>query len=164
MEFLKDRDKFVHRIEEALCSASETHTQNERALEQSSLKIQYYSSLSAVINAITTRRITPEIIPINSLKYNLHINNTIFESDILSAYTLGRIDHNIYRLNQSLIFLVIFSTPIPTIFTLFKPFVLPHIIDNRNCKVLIFSDDTRFISYNNKSYLTSISGWKTKIV
>ena len=68
MEFITDRDEFVHRIEDALCSASETHTQNERALEQSNLKIQYYSSLFTVVNAITTRRITHEIIPINSLK------------------------------------------------------------------------------------------------
>ena len=98
-----------------LCTGLKKHfaqqvrqTQNKRALERSSLKIQYYSSLSAVVNAITTRRQTPEIIPINSLKHNLNINNTIFESDILSGYTLGRINHNIYRLNESLVFLVIF--------------------------------------------------------
>ena len=30
MELLKDREEFSHRIETALCSASETHTQNER--------------------------------------------------------------------------------------------------------------------------------------
>ena len=32
MEFLKDQYDLVHRIEEALCSASSTHTKNERVL------------------------------------------------------------------------------------------------------------------------------------
>ena len=41
MEFLKkNRDKFVHRIEEPLCLASKTHTQNKKAFERSTLQIQ----------------------------------------------------------------------------------------------------------------------------
>ena len=38
MELLKDREEFSHLIETALCSASETHTQNERSLEMSNLR------------------------------------------------------------------------------------------------------------------------------
>ena len=97
MELLKDRDEFSHRIETALCSASETHIQNERLLEMSNLRLQYRTSLSAVVTAITTRRITPEILPVSSLRKSLKINNTLFVNDILTAYSLGRIHHNIYR-------------------------------------------------------------------
>ena len=66
MKLLKDRDDFVHRIEEALYSASSTHTQNERVLERNNLKIQYHNALSTVVGAITTRQITQEIISISS--------------------------------------------------------------------------------------------------
>ena len=41
VEFLKDRDDFVHQIEEALCPASSTYTQNERVRTQ-----QSYNSIS----------------------------------------------------------------------------------------------------------------------
>ena len=41
-----------------LCLASETHTQIKRSLEMSNLRLQYRMSLSAVVAAITTRRIT----------------------------------------------------------------------------------------------------------
>ena len=68
MELLKDREEFSHRIETALCSASETQTQNELSLELSNLRLQYRTSLSAVVTAITTRRITPEILPVSSLR------------------------------------------------------------------------------------------------
>ena len=60
MEILKDREQFVHRIEEALCSASTTHTANERTLERSNLRLQYRQSLSAVVNSLTNHRNTPE--------------------------------------------------------------------------------------------------------
>ena len=89
MEFLKDRDDFVHRIEEALCSASSTHTQNERVLKRNNLKIQYHNALSTVVGAITTHRITPEIIPISSLRTSLNTNGTLFQHDVLAAYSLG---------------------------------------------------------------------------
>ena len=111
MEFLKDCDDFVHRIEETLCSASSTHTQNERVLERNNLKIQYHNAISTVVNAITTRRITPEIILISSIRKSLNTNGTLFQNDILAAYSLGRIHHTIYRLNKSLVFLVILPTP-----------------------------------------------------
>ena len=68
MEILKDREQFVHRIEEALCSASATHTVNERTPERSNLRLQYRQSLSAVVNSLTNHKITPEIIPVRSLR------------------------------------------------------------------------------------------------
>ena len=39
LDLLQDREEFSHRIETALCSADETHTQNERLLEMSNLCI-----------------------------------------------------------------------------------------------------------------------------
>ena len=95
MEFLKDRDDYVHRIEEALCSASSTHIQNDRVLERNNLKIQYHNALSTVVGAIKTRRITPEIIPISSLRKSLNTNGTLFQHDILADYSLNRIHHTI---------------------------------------------------------------------
>ena len=89
----------MHRIEEALCSDSSTHTQNERVLERNNFKIQYHNSLSTVESAITTRRITPEIFPISSLRKSLNKNRTLFQNDILAAYSLFRIHYTIYRLN-----------------------------------------------------------------
>ena len=74
MEFLNDREDFVHRIEEVLCSASSNHTQNERVLERNNLKIQYHNALSTVVGAITTGRITPEIVPISSIRKSLNTN------------------------------------------------------------------------------------------
>ena len=126
MGFLKDRDDFVHRIEEALCSARSTHTQNKRVVERNNLKIQYHNALRTVVSAIKTRRITPEIIPISSLRKSLSTNQTLFQNDILASYSLGRIHHTIYRLNKSLVFLVILPTPLPKLYTLYKPFVLPQ--------------------------------------
>ena len=126
IEFLKDRDDFVHRIEEALCSASSTHTQNKRVLDRNNFKIEYHNALSIVVSAIKTRRITPEIIPISSLRKNLNTNQTLFKNDILAAHSLGRIYPTIYRLNESLVFLVILPTPLPKLYTLYKPFVLPQ--------------------------------------
>ena len=116
MEILKDREQFVHRIEEAMCSVSATNTANERILEQSNLRLQYRQSLSAVVNSLTNHRITPEIIPVRSLRKSLMMNGSLYLHDILTAYSLGRIHHKIYRLNESLIFLVIFPTPLPIIY------------------------------------------------
>ena len=82
MELLKDRE-VLHQIATALCSASQSHTQNERSLKMSNLRLQYRTSLSAVVTAITTRRITPEILPVSSLRQSLKINSTLFENDIL---------------------------------------------------------------------------------
>ena len=64
MKILKDREQFVHRIEEALCSASASHAANERTLVRSNLRLQYRQLLSAVVNSLTNHRITPEIIPV----------------------------------------------------------------------------------------------------
>ena len=118
MEILKDREQFVHRIDEALCSASATHTANERTLDQSNLRLQCRQSLSAVVNSLTNHRITLEIIPVRSLRKSLMINGSVYEHDILTAYSLGRIHHKIYRLNESLIFLIIFPTPLRIIYRL----------------------------------------------
>ena len=134
MEILKDREQFVHRIEEAMCSASATHTANERTLEQSNLRLQYRQSLSAIVNSLTNHRITLEIIQVRSLQKSLMTNDSLYEHDILTAYSLGRIHHKIYRLNKSLIFLVIFPTPQPIIYRLYKPFVLPRLGERNDWK------------------------------
>ena len=101
------------------------HTQNERSLEMSNIRLQYRTSLSAAVTAITTRQITRKILPVSSLKKSLKINSTLFENDILTAYSLGKIHHNIYSLNESLVFLVVFLTPLAKLFRLYKPFILP---------------------------------------
>ena len=77
MEFFKYSDDFVHQIEVGLCSASSTYTQNKRVLQSNNLKIQYYNALSTVVSAITTRQITPEIIPISLLRKSLNTNQTL---------------------------------------------------------------------------------------
>ena len=159
LEFLKDREDFVQRIEETLCSASATHTTNERILEKSSLKMQYQNSLSAVVHAITTRRITPEIIPVSSLRRKLSIPGSLYENDILSAYSLGRIHHNIYRLDESLIFLIVFLTPYSNVYTLYMPITLPIKADLNNWSKLSYPDQTRMIMFKNITYIISISGW-----
>ena len=159
MEFLKDREDFVQRIEETLCSASATHTKNERKLEESSLKIQYQNSLSAVVRAITTRRITPEIIPVSSLRKKLAVPGSLYENDILAAYSLGRIHHNIYRLDESLIFLIVFPTPLSNVFTLYMPITLPIKSDYNSWSKISYPDHTRMIIFKNVTYIISISGW-----
>ena len=159
LEFLKDRDEFVQRIEETLCSASAIHTDNERTLEKSNLKLHYSTSLSSVVTALTTRRITPEIIPVSSLRKSLNVNGTLFEKDILSAYSLGRIHHNIYRLNESLVFLVIFPTPIPKMYRLYKPVVLPAKEDDGEWIYNSFVDGARLIKFENRSTVISTAGW-----
>ena len=70
LKILKDGKNFIDRIQEALCSASKTHIQNERLLERNYLKTQYHTAFSNVVSAITKGRITPEIIPIRSLRNN----------------------------------------------------------------------------------------------
>ena len=111
LEILKDLEQFVHRIEEALCMASATHKTNERTLERSNLRLQYRRSLSAVVNSLIYHRITPEIRPVRSLRNTLMINGFLYTHNILTAYSLRRIHHKIYRLDESLIFLVIYPTP-----------------------------------------------------
>ena len=159
LEFLKDSEDFVQRIEETLCSASATHTQNERILEESNLKMQYQNSLSAVVRAITKRRITPEIISVNSLLKKLSVNGSLYENDILAAYSLGRIHHNIYRLEESLIFLIVFPTPLSDVYTLYMPFTLPIKTNSDSWSKLSYPDQTRLIVFTNATYIISISGW-----
>ena len=72
--------------------------------------------ISAVVNSLTNHRITPEIIPVRSLRKSLMINGSLYTHDILTAYSLGRIHHKIFRLNESLIFLVNFPIPFPIIY------------------------------------------------
>ena len=104
MEILKNREQFVHRIEETLCSDSATYTANERTLERSNLRMKYRQSLSAVVNSLTNHRITPDIILVRSLRKSLMINGSLYEHDILTGFSLERIHHKIYCLNESLIF------------------------------------------------------------
>ena len=110
------------------------------------------------MTAITTRRITPEILPVNSFRQSLNINNTLFANDILTAYSLGSIHHNIYRLNESLIFLVVFPTSIAKIFRLYKPFILPKKIADKQWRMKSYPDDVRLINYNNQWHTTPIGG------
>ena len=124
------------------CAQLALHTQNERILEESNLKMQYQNSVSAVVRAITTRRITPEIIPVSSLRLKLSVNGSLSENNILAAYSLGRIHHNIYRLDESLIFLIVFPTPLANVYTLYMPFTLPikTDFDGQNFRILIKLD------------------------
>ena len=130
-----------------MCSASATHTANERTLERSNLRLQYRQSLSAVVNSMTNHRITPEIIQVRSIRNSLIINGFLYEHDILTAYSLGRIHHKIYRLNESLIFLVIFLTPVPIIYRLYKPFVLPRLGERYDWKKTMLPIDARLLVY-----------------
>ena len=125
----------------------------------SNLRLQYRTSLSEVVTAITTRRFTPDIFPVSSLRKSLNINNTLFEHDILTAYSLGRIHHNIYRFNESLVFLVMFPTPLPKLFRLNRPFILPKKIAEKRWRLKSFPDDVRLINYNNQWHTTPIGGW-----
>ena len=159
LEMLKDRDDFVERIEGVICSASKTHSENEQILQSANLRLQYKNSLSTVVNAITTRRVNPEIIPISSLRKSLNLNGTLYEKDILTAYSLGRIHNNIYRLNESLVFLVVFPTPMPKMYRLYKPISLPKRAENNEWELLSYKDDARLLQYNNKSRIISIAGW-----
>ena len=77
----------------------------------------------------------------SSLRKGLKINSTLFENDILTAYSLGRIHHNIYRLNESLVFLLMFLTPLAKIFRLYKPFILPKKIAEKQWRMKSFPDD-----------------------
>ena len=87
-----------------------THTHTKlKNFRRNNLKIKYQHSLSAEVSAITTRRITPEIIPDSALLKKLLVNGSLYENDILAAYFLGRIHQNIYRLEESLIFLMFFQ-------------------------------------------------------
>ena len=149
----------MHRIEEELCSASSTYTQNERVLERNNLKIQYHNALSTVVCAITTLRITPETILISSLRKSLNTNRILFQNDILPAYSLGRIHHTIYRLNESLVFVIILPTPLPKLYSLYKPFVLPKIKQNGVLKNIVLPNEFRLVWFENKSRLISIAGW-----
>lgn len=160
-EILKDRDIFFQKMEDALCAASAIHSENERKLEKSSLSLLYQNSLSKLVSAITSRKINPEIVSVSSLRKYLNINNSLYEHDILTAYSLGRIHHNIYLLHGNIVFLVIFPTPQPGLFRLYKPFILPkHVNGNiENWKQLSYNDDSRLIIYNQSSYLISTSSW-----
>ena len=130
----------------------------------SNLRLQYRTSLSAVVTAITTRRITPEISPVSSLRKSFKINTTLFENDILTVYSLGRIHHNIYRLNESLVFLSVFPTPLAKLFRLYKPFILPMKIAEKQWRIKSFPDDVSLINFNNQWHTSPIGGWTKKTV
>ena len=138
------------------CAQQALHIQNERILEESNLKMQYQNSLSAVVRAITTPRITPEIIPVSSLRKTLSVNGSVYENDILAAYSLGRIHHNIYRLEESLIFLIVFPTPRSTVYTLYLPFTLPIQTVSDSWLKYSYPDQTRLIVFKHSTYIISI--------
>ena len=164
MQLLKNLEEFSHRIEIALCSDSETHTQNERSMEMSNIRLQYRTTLSAVVTAITTRQITPEILPVSSLRKSLNIKNNLFENNILTSYSLIRIHHNIYCLNKSLMFLVVFLSSLAKICRLYKPFVIPRTIAEKQWKIKYFLNDVRLINYNHQLQTTPIGPGLKKTV
>jgi hypothetical protein len=93
------------------------------------------------------------------LRSSLEVNDSLYSRDILSAYSLGRIHNNIYRINESIIFLVVFPTPLSEAYRLYKPIVLP--VKNKLSKwtKLVYNEDTRLIIHENKSRRISISDW-----
>ena len=93
------------------------------------------------------------------LRKSLKINSTLFENDILTAYSLSRIHNNIYRLNESLVCLVVFPTPLATIFRLYKPFILPKIIAEKQWRIKSFPDNVRLINFDNQWHTSPIGGW-----
>ena len=121
--------------------------------------MQSKNLLSSVVCAIITRRITPEIIPVSSLRKKLTVNKSLYEKDILAAYSLGRIHNNIYRLEESLIFLIVFPTPLSNVYTLYMPFPLPIKTDFDSWLKYFYPDQTRLIIFTNSTYIISISGW-----
>ena len=159
LEMLKDRDDFVERIEGVICSASKTHSENEQILQSANLRLQYKNSLSTVVNAITTRRVNPEIIPISSLRKSLNLNGTLYEKDILTAYSLGRIHNNIYRLNESLVFLVVFLHQCLKCIDFTNQSHYRNVRRTTTGKFSHIKDDARLLQYNNKSRIISIAGW-----
>lgn len=78
-----------------------------------------------------------------------NINNLIFVFFLFVADALGRIHHKIYRLTESLIYMVIHPTQILQVLTLFKPLILLHYIDIKFYSLLRILADTRLIGYNN---------------
>ena len=109
--------------------------------------MQYQNSLSAVVRAITSRRITPEIIFVSSLRNKLSVNGYLYENDIFAAYSLGRIHYNIYRLEESLILLIVFPTPLSNVYTLYMPFTLPIKTDSDSWLKYSYPDQTRLPYY-----------------
>ena len=61
-----------------------------------------------------------------------------------------------------MIFLVIFPTPLPIIYRLYKPFVLPKLGERNEWKKTMFPIDARLLVYQNKNYIIRTSGW-TKV-
>ena len=53
--------------------------------------MQYQNSLSAVVRAITTRIITPEIILLSSLRKMLFVNGSLYENNILATDSFRKI-------------------------------------------------------------------------
>ena len=85
----KDKENLIHKIEDTLCIARANHSYNERIFDKSILKIQYQNTLSNVVKEFTSKKINLEIILISLLFDITLINNSIFEQDISTAYTLG---------------------------------------------------------------------------
>ena len=75
------------------------------------------------------------------------INGSLYKHDILTAYSLGRIHHKIYRLIESFIFLVIFHTPLPIIYRLYKPYVLPKLGERGDWIKSLFPIDVSLLVY-----------------
>ena len=75
------------------------------------------------------------------------INNSLYEHDTLTAYSLGWIHHKIYRLNERLMFFVSFNTPLPIIYRFYKPFVLPTLGERYDWNKTIFPFDARLLVY-----------------
>ena len=127
IKLLKHRKEFSHSIETALWLASKTHTQTDRSYGIRNLRFLYRTLLLAVVTAITTRRITPELILVSSLK-KVWILTIRCLKTILWLLTLGRIHQNINSSNNSQMIFVFFPTSLAKIFRQYKPFILPNTI------------------------------------
>ena len=123
----------------------------------SNLFLQYRTSLSAVVTAITTHRITPKILPVSSLRQSCKIKSTLFENNILTAYSLGRIHHIIYSLTESIVFLVVSNSCSKNISALYT-FYLPKKIAEKQWRMKSFPDDVRLIHFNNRWHTSPIGG------
>ena len=89
----------------------------------------------------------------------LSVNGSLYENDILAAYSLGRIHHNIYRLEESLIFLIVFPTPLSNVYTLYMPFTLPIKTYSDSWLKYSYPAKTRLIVFKNSTYIILILGW-----
>ena len=85
------------------------------------------------------------------MRKKLSVNGSLYENDILAPYSLGRIHHNIYCLEESLIFLIVFPTPLSNVYSLYMPFTLPINTDSDSWLKYSYPDQTRLIVFTSST-------------